>query len=187
MLDVAVRLLAEGGYPAMTLSQVANEAGYSNRLAQYYFESKVGLLSAVIEEVGRQRVKADMLTSPSGRAAVGEWISNMFAFMTDTPAHCRALHVIIVESVTTVPELKPVVHEMGRGGLTLVRAALARGMEDGSIAASTDVATTGMVVVALVRMTIDDWFFDPTVDLIARKATVFAALEVLAGAAPPAS
>ena len=36
----------------MTLAQVANEAGYSDRLAQYYFETKLALLSAVIDEVG---------------------------------------------------------------------------------------------------------------------------------------
>lgn len=172
MLAVAVRLLADGGYAGMTLAQVANEAGYSDRLAQYYFETKLGLLSAVIDEVGAQRKTIDVLEADTGRAAVDQWVDNNFRFMLKTPEHCRALHVIIVESVITVPELQDDVRRMGRGGLSVVRSALTRGIKDGTVDAATDVGVAALAIIALVRTTHDDWFFNPGIDLKARRAAV---------------
>lgn len=48
ILDAAVRLLAERGYPATTIAEIATEAGVSRGLLHYYFKSKEQLLAQVV-------------------------------------------------------------------------------------------------------------------------------------------
>lgn len=48
ILDAAARLLAERGYPATTIAEIAAEAGVSRGLLHYYFKSKDELLAQVV-------------------------------------------------------------------------------------------------------------------------------------------
>ncbi len=48
ILDVARRRFLEGGYAAVTMRSIANEAGVDLALVSYYFGSKKGLLSAAL-------------------------------------------------------------------------------------------------------------------------------------------
>jgi AcrR family transcriptional regulator len=48
ILNAAGRLLAERGYPATTIAEIAAEAGVSRGLLHYYFKSKEELLAQVV-------------------------------------------------------------------------------------------------------------------------------------------
>ena len=54
LIDAAHQVMAEQGYPRVTLRQVADRAGVQPALVSYYFGSKQGLLRAVIERVSQQ-------------------------------------------------------------------------------------------------------------------------------------
>ncbi|MBV6438833.1 MAG: TetR/AcrR family transcriptional regulator [Haliscomenobacteraceae bacterium CHB4] len=50
LLEVAERLFARKGFEAVTVRQLANEAGVNVAMVSYHFGSKVGLLEALIAE-----------------------------------------------------------------------------------------------------------------------------------------
>jgi AcrR family transcriptional regulator len=52
LLQVALRLFAERGWENTTIRDVANEAGVAQGLIYHYFDNKMGLLRAVIENGG---------------------------------------------------------------------------------------------------------------------------------------
>ena len=51
IIDTAVRLFADKGYHATSISMIAKEAGMSKGLMYNYFESKEALLRAIMEEL----------------------------------------------------------------------------------------------------------------------------------------
>jgi AcrR family transcriptional regulator len=48
ILDAAQRLLAERGHAAVTIGEIAREAGVSRGLLHYYFDSKEHILAQVV-------------------------------------------------------------------------------------------------------------------------------------------
>ncbi len=62
ILDAALRLLAEGGYEALTLSAIAAASGEPKASVGYYFGNKEGLLVALV----------DVLTHEANRALLAE-------------------------------------------------------------------------------------------------------------------
>jgi AcrR family transcriptional regulator len=50
LLDVAIDLLSEGGYPALTSVAVSERAGVTRGAVQHHFPNRFALLSAVVDE-----------------------------------------------------------------------------------------------------------------------------------------
>jgi AcrR family transcriptional regulator len=57
ILDAVERLLGRGGLEAVTMREVAAEAGVSLRLVQYYGKSKDELLTAALERLAHKSVQ----------------------------------------------------------------------------------------------------------------------------------
>jgi AcrR family transcriptional regulator len=70
ILDAARRLLAEGGYEALTLSAVAEEADEPKASIGYYFGSKDGLLVALVDSLVHEANRA--LLDETERLPMGE-------------------------------------------------------------------------------------------------------------------
>lgn len=51
ILEAAKKLLVERGFEAVTLEAIAAEAGVNKASTRYYFGSKAGLLSAIVDEI----------------------------------------------------------------------------------------------------------------------------------------
>src|SRR5436190_16782825 len=49
LLDSAVRLFADKGYPATSTREIVEAAGVTKPMLYYYFQSKEGLLAAAVE------------------------------------------------------------------------------------------------------------------------------------------
>lgn len=90
ILDAVERLLGRGGISAVTMRAVAEEAGVSLRLVQYYGSSKDDLLKAALERLSGRSVDAwgDGTVPDSVRASL---ISFMLAALPTDDAS-RALH-----------------------------------------------------------------------------------------------
>ena len=184
MLETAIGLLAAHGYSGMKLADVSRDSGYSYGLAPFYFESKAGLMLAIQEEIDAtftEYMASVCDKESSGREFVDQWVTGLFAFAKEHPAHWRASVVILVESVVSVPQ---VAHEhtsfVARNVGTL-RAAFERGIADGSIPTSVDPHAASVAVEALVKGVNFEWFGDPTVDLDDRCQLVLDVVHRLIG------
>ncbi|MCL4369010.1 MAG: TetR/AcrR family transcriptional regulator [Actinobacteria bacterium] len=51
LLDAAKRLLLEGGFDALRLERIAQEAGENKALIRYYFGDKAGLVAALVDDL----------------------------------------------------------------------------------------------------------------------------------------
>jgi AcrR family transcriptional regulator len=91
-----VRVAARDGLHAVTMRSVADEAGVSLRLVQYYFHSKAELLHGALAHLERQSQQrwaarlADLPSSRSARQFVAAFLAE--ALPTDEPS--RAFHLL---------------------------------------------------------------------------------------------
>ena len=76
ILTAASRLLADRGYEAVTLENVAAEAGVNKASIRYNFGNKAGLLMAVVDALIHDeclRIAADVETSPRRSVCTRRW------------------------------------------------------------------------------------------------------------------
>lgn len=73
ILDAAHRRLAREGYAALSMREIAKDAGVNHALIHYHFRSKDQLVIAVLDEANRQLLERQqrMYRSPGGFA--GKW------------------------------------------------------------------------------------------------------------------
>ena len=71
LLDAAFRRLATEGYAALSMREIARDAGVNHALINYHFRSKDQLVIAVLDEANRQLLERQqrMYRSPGGFAA----------------------------------------------------------------------------------------------------------------------
>lgn len=92
LIDTAVRLVSEKGIDALSLSEVAREAGVNRTTVYYHFDSREALVSAVREWSARQLAAAfQPVSSPAERIryitrfvlenpeVIGMWIEDFLA------------------------------------------------------------------------------------------------------------
>jgi TetR/AcrR family transcriptional regulator, transcriptional repressor of bet genes len=80
IIDAAVRVAVRGGLQAASFRTIAEEAGVSVRLVQYYFTSKDGLLKAVL--------------AATGQAAAARVARHLDALPPDAPPRARAAAIL---------------------------------------------------------------------------------------------
>ena len=90
ILDAVERLLGRGGISAVTMRAVAEEAGVSLRLVQYYGSSKDDLLSAALERLSSRSV--DAWTGEATPDSVRECLVSFMLAALPTDDASRALH-----------------------------------------------------------------------------------------------
>jgi AcrR family transcriptional regulator len=73
ILEAAFRRLAKEGYAALSMREIAKEAGVNHALINYHFRTKDDLVIAVLDEANRQLLERQkrMYRSPGGFA--GKW------------------------------------------------------------------------------------------------------------------
>lgn len=92
--DAALRLFAEQGFMATSISQIAQEAGISKGLMYSYFDNKEALLQAIIadamqlgETIMGQNLRADMEPAEQLRGL----INSIFDFLKGNAAYWRLI------------------------------------------------------------------------------------------------
>jgi AcrR family transcriptional regulator len=81
ILEASRRLLARGGLEALTISQIAAEAGVYSSAVFYHFGGKEGLLIALSVELLEEATSAatpDLLAMPLGRARLNKVVESYF-------------------------------------------------------------------------------------------------------------
>ncbi|MFE3456851.1 TetR/AcrR family transcriptional regulator [Nocardiopsis aegyptia] len=94
ILDAVERLLGRGGLEAVTMREVAAEAGVSLRLVQYYGKSKDELLTATLERLADKSIQRWHARSEE-QARGGSALSRIRAFLAEalpTDEASRSFH-----------------------------------------------------------------------------------------------
>lgn len=181
MLDTAIGMIAERGAARLSLVDVGRKAGYSHSLPNYYFKSKTGLLAAVYEQtLKRARVSISSWAKAHSPERVRPGLSNILAttraYLSLTSADSTtalALHAIISESVTAMPDLLESVRPQNRLLLEFFEQELRNGIKRGEIDPGVDVTSVALMIAALLRGSVAQYRIDPAhTDLERLSATV---------------
>ncbi|MET7926991.1 TetR/AcrR family transcriptional regulator [Streptomyces sp. NPDC005349] len=182
IIETAIRLLADGGYANMTLADLGERAGYSRSLATHYFGSKPKLLAAVVKHVLDHNPPARLEESLRGFARIEAEIAAVFDGLDEDPDMARAYIVITFEAITSLPELRPVVHEQNVAFRRRIESALREGTRLGTVRRDVDAASVSIAVMAMVRGIVWEWFTDSSLDLTACRRALLSQVGALCAA-----
>lgn len=181
MVETSVDMIAERGASRLTLVDVGRESGYSHSLPNYYFKNKARLLTEVYAFIlgrARDRIRDWVKTREPVRVRPGlqnvqATIRAYIALIRNEPASSRAMHVILAESVSSMPELLDAVRPHNRQLLQFFEAELHTAVKRGEIDPATDVPALALLIAALLRGSVSQYMVDPAmVDLDRLAATI---------------
>ncbi|MFQ5415982.1 MAG: TetR/AcrR family transcriptional regulator [Myxococcota bacterium] len=134
LLDAAHEVMAERGYPRVTVREVAERAGVQPALVNYYFGSKEGLLQAVVVRVAelmRAAILPPALEQETPEERLRSLIRGAVQAIMAVPYGPR----LIVEQVLFADSgvIDDFVEDFARPNLQDIRSLLAEGHADGSL------------------------------------------------------
>jgi AcrR family transcriptional regulator len=184
MVQTSIDMIAERGASRLSLVDVGREAGYSHSLPNYYFKTKTRLLTdvyAYILQRARVRIRTWVKTKEPGRVRPGlqnvqATIRAYLGLIQSDPAGSRAMHIILSESVSSMPELLHSVRPHNRQLLEFFEAELRTAVQRGEVDASIDVPSLALLIAALLRGSVAQYMVDPEKVDLDRLATTLTQL-----------
>jgi AcrR family transcriptional regulator len=150
LLNAARAILEAEGFEALTMTAVAERAGFTRRAAYLHFASRVELVGALFDHVAEAEKLEGSLQSvweaPDARSALGEWAAHLARYHPRLLAFDRALQRVWRLDADAAAHRQRVVAEQ----LANCRR-LARWLEeDGELAAPWTVASASDMLFALI-------------------------------------
>lgn len=180
LLEAAAQVVAERGSAKASFAEIASVAGQSHSHPHYLFGSKANLLEALVAEFST-RYAEDVVAAigdKRGLEAITAVVKIFVRGLRDPNDWTKAFYVLLGESVSTVPELRPGLNEYHRWLQALVAGWIEEGIESGEFRAEVDVPAAAAHCVAVVRGMGFLVLNDPTAyDLRALERHTLAALE----------
>jgi AcrR family transcriptional regulator len=153
LLKAAAELTSNQGYGATTLEQIGLRAGYSRGLVTQRFQSKEGLVVALVELLHRDFAAATFenpAAHDTGRAAILGAIDYYMAHLSGNLVQLRAYFVLMSESIGVIPEIRSAFVSANRQFRDHLSQKLLDGQADGSIAADLEADKTANALMSLV-------------------------------------
>ena len=176
LLDAATELIAEQGYSATSIAQIAQKAGYSHGLVSQRFGSKSDLIRLLAREF--QNYFAIDRLQPALKERTGlDGLIVLIETYLDTVAGSgtlgRAYYELFGESIVLVPEIHETFVRADRSFRDLLMKTVQSAIELGEIPAEVDVPSLASVVLSIVRGTSMQWLLDGgSIDLDAIKKEI---------------
>lgn len=106
ILDAAYRCLAASGYGALSVREIAKDAGVNHALINYYFGTKDRLVIAVLDEANRRLLERQrrMYASPGGLAA--KWAQARRFYEDDVASGFVRVQAELYAASLSNPELR---------------------------------------------------------------------------------
>ena len=106
ILDAAFRCLAASGYAALSVREIAKDAGVNHALINYYFGTKDRLVIAVLDEANRQLLQRQrqMYAEPGGFA--GKWAQARRFYENDIASGFVRVQAELYAASLSNPELR---------------------------------------------------------------------------------
>lgn len=133
LLEVAERLFAEHGFEAVSIRQLAQEAGVNLAMVSYYFGSKEGLFQELLAE--KFPYTREMLESLSRDSDLSPWekLSRTVDMYVEKLFNGRQFHRVIMRemSLRQRPEIVKIITENMAKNMALIRGFIKEGQEKG--------------------------------------------------------
>jgi AcrR family transcriptional regulator len=181
VIDAAITVIGGKGYNGTTLAEIGQVAGCSRGLPHHYFGSKLELMSAVIEELSRRFQERVLQPLPPGQrgldAVLGFAQDYLGSVAAAGPERMRTVHVLMLESLSVAPELRPLVAAMSEALRAQIRSHIETGIADGTVRPDAAPATQAVLILGLLRGVALQWMVDPAgIDLGAARAEIATAI-----------
>jgi AcrR family transcriptional regulator len=179
MRQVAVQIIAQGGYSAMTLAEVGELAGYSRGLATHHFGSKAGLLESVLDSILDRNAKEfrKVTEGRQGRDRLAAVIDCTLYRCVETPDHARAYLLLSLEPTArwATSKISGQTHSLREEAAAAAQEAI----DLGEIASEWDPADLASITSAMARGYAYEWAADPTTNLPAARRHISAFIAAL--------
>jgi AcrR family transcriptional regulator len=176
LLDAATELIADRGYSATTIAQIAQKAGYSHGLVSQRFGSKSDLIRMLAREF--QGYFAIDRLQPALKEKRGlEKLIVMIETYVDAVAGSgtlgRAYYELFGESIVLVPEIHETFVQADRNFRELLTKTVRSAIELGEVPSEVDVPSLASVALSIIRGTSMQWLLDGgSIDLAAVKREI---------------
>jgi AcrR family transcriptional regulator len=175
MISAAIQLIARQGVGNTSLAEVGLAAGYSRGLPVDRYGSKIGLVAAVLQsmDIWFDRLLSDALQSKRGLEAVRQRIKTHLDGARRSPEGLTALFSIYIESLFSLPELKPDIKRITSGWRRGLIKNLREGQEMGEIRSEIDCKQQADMILGMLRgLQIDYLLGDRSAGLDAAEAAL---------------
>jgi AcrR family transcriptional regulator len=153
VLDAAARVIAEKGSAKASFSDIAAAAGQSRAHPHYLFGSKANLLQALVADFSERYTEevVSRIGHARGLDAIA-MVAKMFIRSLRRPLPMtRAFYVLLGESLSAAPELRPGLAAYHRWLKDLIRGWIDEAVEDGAVSADIDADAAATTIVATIR------------------------------------
>lgn len=172
LIDAAIELLGTNGYSGTTLIEIGRRAGLSRGLVTFHFGTKEQIMIAVVATI-RERVQATFVGKNfQGLAAIDRFVDSYLLSDADSGSTIRAMYIIIMESVTSSPGLRPAVAENNTVFRNLVADWISEAIDDDQVEPHSDPYTLAVVIEGLLRGALIQYIVEPSAVDLANIATL---------------
>jgi AcrR family transcriptional regulator len=185
LLEAATQLIADQGYSATSIAQIAQKAGYSHGLVSQRFGSKSDLIRMLAREFQSyfaiDRLEP-ALREKSGLDTLIVMIETYLDAVAGSGTLGRAYYELFGESIVLVPEIHDTFVQADRNFRDLLTKTIRSAIRVGRIPPEVDIPALASVVLSIVRGTSMQWLLDSgSLDLSAIKAEVRRIFELAFG------
>jgi AcrR family transcriptional regulator len=163
LLRGAYAAIAEHGFGAVTLQDVADQAGVSKALALYYFKNKEQLLVAVMERIdGIIRARAAQAISDNATEGPRAQLLAYLGALTQGAQRHRDFYLVYLDFLSAglrKAEMRTSTRSFIVGCETLEEEVVARGVAEGAFRRDLDPGEAAAVVRALIDGLSVEWLF----------------------------
>ena len=162
LLEAAVRIIGKTGVETFTLADVGEAAGYSRGLPAHYFETKSGLLAAVVRYLvdhyfhratfqERQRITTDDIVAE---------ISSFIEVAKKSPLAAKAFMAAMAGTLTN-PSLADVAQKHNAHVISKYEEGILNGIKHGEIDSGIRAHSWAVMLVAATRGIVTQWLIHP--------------------------
>ena len=173
MFESACRLIAERGSQNTTLREIGELAGYSRGLASNRFGSKEALFAELISFLNQQWLD-DLHHFVGGRSGLAAFCAALEAvedFLTEQPAHVRAMYLLWYETLGSHSDVRSRLAGQHERQRTDVQRWIEQGISEGHVKSNVSPARFSVQYCSFIFGTIYQWLVNPAaIDLRATFA-----------------
>jgi AcrR family transcriptional regulator len=162
IIESASELFAERGFQGTSIDAIAERASVSRSLIFWHFDSKDGLLSAVVAEVGSRWVES-ILSATTGRTgldALAEAIRARGRILREEPQVACLVTVLMAEALALKPDLAPTFANLIDALSQQITSWLEEAVAAGELAPQPEPASLARVVAAALEGATVLWVLD---------------------------
>ena len=161
ILDTALTLIADRGYRASTLQEIADAVGLTKAGVLHYFESREALLAAILSE--RDEAERAQFDASNGDAL--DLLSEAVTHNSTTPGLVALYSRLVVDSATPEHPAHDYISERYREIIAAMSAAARDRQKAGTLSDEIDPVVFGRIIAALSDGLQLQWSYDKTIDM----------------------